>query len=113
MKLVKAYIRYRKTEEVFRALDAKGFGAITLVECEGTGKYTDKEEKHLSNKFPFTDACKVLKLEVLVPDSDVHDVVGTIKENGRTGHPGDGMVLVSPVDEVYKIRNDTSGIESI
>jgi nitrogen regulatory protein P-II 1 len=113
MKLVKAYIRHRKTEEVYRALDAEGFGAVTMVECEGTGKYTDEEKEHLSKKFPFTDVCKVVKLEVLVPDSDVDRIVTAIKENGRTGHAGDGMVLVSPVDEVYKIRNEKTGIESV
>ncbi|MGM0375986.1 MAG: P-II family nitrogen regulator [Bacteroidota bacterium] len=113
MKLVKAYIRHRKTEEVYQALQAEGFGALTLVECEGTGKYTDREEEHLSDKFPFTDAYKVIKVEILVPDSDINKVVKTIKEYGRTGHPGDGMVLVSPVDEVYKIRNEETGIDSV
>jgi nitrogen regulatory protein P-II 1 len=113
MKLIKAYIRHRKVEEVYKALRSEGFGAMTMVECDGTGKYTDSEEKHLSDKYPFADACKVTKLEILVPRSDVKKVVGIIREKGRTGYKGDGMVLVSPVDEVYKIKNDETGIESV
>lgn len=113
MKLIKAYIRHRKIEEVYEALKAEGFGAMTLVECEGTGKYTDSEEKHISEKYPFADACKVTKIELLIPKSDVKKVVGIIREKGRTGYQGDGMILVSPVDEVYKIKNNDSGMQSI
>lgn len=113
MKLIKAYIRYRKVEEVYNTLKSEGFGAMTLVECEGTGKYTDSEERHISDKYPFADACKVIKLEILIPKGDVKKVVDIVREQGRTGYQGDGMVLVSPVDEVYKIKTNDSGVESI
>lgn len=113
MKLIKAYIRHRKVQEVFEALNAEGFGAMTLVECQGTGKYTDSEEKHISDKYPFAAACKVTKIELLIPNSDVKKVVGIIREKGKTGYQRDGMVLVSPVDEVYKIKNNDSGVETI
>lgn len=113
MKLIKAYIRHRKTEEVFLALKTEGFGAVTLVDCEGTGKYTDKEKSHLSEKYPFADSCKVTKLELLVPDSDLEKVVEIIRDNGQTGYQGDGMILVSPVDEVHKIKNHDTGIDAI
>ena len=113
MKLIKAYIRHHKTEEVFLGLKAEGFGAMTMVECEGTGKYTDNEKLHLSEKYPFADSCKVTKLELLVPDSDLEKVADIIREKGRTGHQGDGMILVSKIDEVHKIKNYDSGIEAI
>jgi nitrogen regulatory protein P-II 1 len=49
----------------------------------------------------------------LIPKSDVKKVVGIIREKGRTGYQGDGMVLVSPVDGVYKIKTDESGVHSV
>lgn len=113
MKLIKAYIRHRKVEEVYNALKSEGFGAMTLVECDGTGKYTDSEEWHISEKYPFADACKVTKIEILIPDSDKKKVTAIIREKGRTGYQGDGIILVSPVDEVHKIKNDESGVESV
>jgi len=113
MKLIKAYIRYRKIEEVYKALKSEGFDAMTLVECEGTGKYTDSEEKHISDKYPFADACKVTKIEILIPKSNVKKVVDIIREKGRTGYQGDGMIMISTIDEVHKIKNDDSGIESV
>ncbi|WP_291856967.1 P-II family nitrogen regulator [Marinilabilia sp.] len=113
MRLIKAYIRHIKVEEVYKALKSEGFGAMTLVECEGTGKYTDSEQGHISEKYPFADACKVTKIEILVSQNNVKKVVALIREKGRTGYKGDGMILVSPVDEAYKIKNNDSGIKSI
>lgn len=113
MRLIKAYIRHHKVEEVFNALKSEGFGAMTLVECEGTGKYTDSEEKHISEKYPFAEACKVTKVELLIPGGDVKKVVSIIRGKARTGYQGDGMILVSPIEEVYKIRNEDTGVESV
>lgn len=113
MKLIKAYIRYRKAEEVFKALSTAGHCCMTFVECEGTGKYSDQEKKHISAKYPFTDAYRVIKLEILIDKKDVKNVVELIRQSGRTGYSGDGMILVSPIDNVYKVRTDEEGIKSI
>lgn len=113
MKLIKAYIRYRKTEEVYYALNKAGFCCMTFVECEGTGRYSDHEEEHISEKYPFADAYRVIKLEILVSKENVDQVVEIIRENGRTGYRGDGMILVSPINEVYKVRTDEKGILAV
>ncbi len=113
MKLIKAYIRHRKVEDVFNALSKNGFCCMTMVECEGTGQYSDRENEHISEKYPFADAYRVIKLEVLVDSFSVEQVVGLIRESGRTGYRGDGMIIVSPVDNVYKIRTDEEGIRAI
>ena len=113
MKLIKACIRYRKSEGVYNALKEKGYSSVTFVECEGTGQYSDQEKEHVSEKYPFADAYKVVKLEILAADEHIGKIVGIIKENGRTGYHGGGMIIVSPVDEVYKVRTDDTGILSI
>ena len=110
MKLIKAYIRYRKTEGVYLALKKEGFCCLTFVECEGTGQYSDRETEHISDKYPFASAYKSIKLEILVATEHVNQVVNIIRDNGRTGYRGDGIILVSPVDEVYKVRTDETGI---
>ncbi|MDA3820238.1 MAG: P-II family nitrogen regulator, partial [Candidatus Delongbacteria bacterium] len=108
-----AYIRHRKTEEVHNALKNEGFCCMTFVECEGTGRYSDHEKKHISDKYPFADAYKVIKLEILVDDNHVELLISTIRSSARTGYKGDGMVIVSSVEEVYKIRTDEKGILAI
>ncbi len=113
MKLIKAYIRYRKTEDVFKALRAAGHCCVTLVDCEGTGNYSDQEKEHISEKFPFINAARVIKLELLVAEDQVREVIRIIRKNGRTGYRGDGMIIVSPVENVYKVRTDEVGIQHI
>ena len=113
MKLIKAYIRHRKIDDVFKALSSNGFCCMTMVECEGTGQYSDHERKHISDKYPFAEAYRVIKLEILVSISHVEKVIGLIRKSGRTGYRGDGMIVVSPVDDVYKVRTKESGVMSI
>ena len=113
MKLIKAYIRNRMTKNVYHALKSAGFCCMTFVECEGTGQYSDHEKEHVSDKYPFADAFPVIKLEILVAAQHIDTVISIIRENGRTGYRGDGMIIVSPVDEVYKVRNNENGILAI
>jgi nitrogen regulatory protein P-II 1 len=113
MKLIKAYIRQRKLESVYNALTSSGFFSMTMIECEGTGQYVDHEKVHISAKYPFSEAYKVIKLEILVSGEHVKNVVSIIRQAGRTGYRGDGMILVSPVDNVYKVRTDEEGIPAI
>lgn len=113
MKLIKAYIRHRKVEDVFKTLKNNGFCCMTMVECEGTGQYSDHEQEHVSNKYPFADAYRVIKLEILVAKEVVNKVVGLIRESGRTGYSGDGMIIVSTVEKVFKIRTDDEGVKHI
>jgi nitrogen regulatory protein P-II 1 len=110
MKLIKAYIRHRKTEEVYNALKKEGFCCMTFVECEGTGRYSDHEKEHISDKYPFAEAYRVIKLEILVADEHVSPVIDIVRQNGRTGYSGDGMIIVSPVDNVFKVRTDEEGM---
>ena len=113
MKLIKAYIRHRKVEDVYKTLKENGFCCMTMVECEGTGQYSDHQKEHVSNKYPFADAYRVIKLEVLVDAKVVNTVVKLIRDSGRTGYSGDGMIIVSPVDQVYKIRTNEEGLKYI
>lgn len=113
MKLVLAYIRHRKLEAVFTSLKQEGYCCMTFIECEGTGEYSDHSKEHISEKYSFAAAYRVVKLEVLVNDKDVDNVISIIRASGRTGYSGDGMVFISPVEEVYKIKTDEKGFEII
>ena len=86
---------------------------MTFVECEGTGQYSDHEKEHISDKYPFADAYRVIKLEILAADEHIQQIVSIIKKNGRTGYRGDGMIIISHVDEAYKVRTDETGVLAI
>ena len=83
---------------------------MTFVECEGTGQYSDQEKEHISEKYPFANAYRVIKLEIVTRNEHVQAILDTIRKHGRTGYRGDGIIIVSPVDEVYKVRTDEKGV---
>ena len=87
----------------------EGFCCTSIIECEGTGKYSDPEKEHFSSLYLTEHASKVIKLEIIVLDEHVRKIIDIIKRNGRTGYSGDGMIIVSPVDNVHKIRTDEEG----
>ncbi|MDR8390474.1 P-II family nitrogen regulator [Aliifodinibius sp. S!AR15-10] len=104
MKLIKAYIRLDMFEEVHRALNEEGFTSMTVMEAEGMGSYSDPENRHGSLKFPALHS-KVVKLEMVSEDDHVDAVVKIIHENASTGHKGDGIMVVLPVERSIRVRD--------
>lgn len=112
MKEIKAFIRPRKALEVTKALRAAGFCCMTLTECEGTGKYTDPQESFPSFTFPFMHS-KMVKVEIVCPKKDVAQIVNIIQQHGRTGHTGDGIIYVLDVEQVFRVKNQESGMQAL
>lgn len=104
MKLIKAYIRTNMFESVHRALFEEGYKSMTVMDAEGMGSYSDPKQRHGSLKFP-TLHSKVVKLEMVSEAGHVDDIIRIIHENGSTGHPGDGLVVVLPVERSVRVRD--------
>ncbi|WP_445664474.1 P-II family nitrogen regulator [Fodinibius sp. AD559] len=104
MKLIKAYIRHNMFEPVQRALSNKGYTSMTVMEAEGMGSYSDPKDQHSSLKFPALHS-KVIKLEMVSEANHVDDIIQIIHENGSTGHSGDGLIVVLPVEQSIRVRD--------
>lgn len=104
MKLIKAYIRLNMFETVHRALNKEGYTSMTVMEAEGMGSYSDPDNKHGSLKFPALHS-KVVKLEIASEANHVDTIVQIIQENASTGHPGDGLLVVLPVERSIRVRD--------
>lgn len=102
MREVKAFIRHNMVNEVIKALRDQDFKSVTVTEVEGTGRYTRPDAKP-SLKFPLTHS-KMTKLELVCKREDVTKIVQIISEYGGTGEKGDGLIYVSDVMQVYKVR---------
>jgi nitrogen regulatory protein P-II 1 len=104
MKEIKAFIRPNKIKEVISSLRREGHCCLTVFEGEGTGDYTDPEKEWPSLKLPFLHS-KIFKLEVVCEDSKVEAICDIIRQNGKTGKSGDGLIYVSDVQDTFKIRD--------
>jgi nitrogen regulatory protein P-II 1 len=54
-----------------------------------------------------------VKIEIIVKDDMVHQVIEAISAAAKTGRIGDGKIFVTPVDEVFRIRTGERGEDAI
>ncbi|MEZ4848206.1 MAG: P-II family nitrogen regulator [Bacteroidia bacterium] len=111
MKEIKAFIRPLMANSVCKALKVNGYCCMTLTSCEGMGNYTDPADDHPSLKFPMMHS-KVVKIEMVYPDKDVDAIINIIQKYGKTGHPGDGIIYLSDIQQVFRVKNGQSGKEA-
>ena len=90
-------------DNIIHHLKDAGFENMSISSAEGTGKLQD-EDAFVSQKFSITDS-EVAKLELVVKDEDVDKVVQIISEQGKTLNPGDGLIYVSDVNQIYRVKD--------
>jgi nitrogen regulatory protein P-II 1 len=113
MKEIKAIIQPFRLSAVVDALKAiEGLPGVTVSEVRGFGK----GRARLSTNKIVDDGIDYAiknKLEVVVPDAMVEEVLTTICTHGKTGRPGDGKIFVSSIDEVVNVRTGERGENAI
>ena len=112
MKLVTAVIKPFKLDEVRAALLAFGVQGMTVSESSGYGRQRGHTEVYRGAEYTVELLPKV-RLEVLVDDEDVDDVVDVIVRAARTGKIGDGKVWSVPVETVIRVRTGERGQEAL
>jgi nitrogen regulatory protein PII 1 len=105
MKMIRAFIRPEKEQEVVLALEGAGFPSLTKMPVFGRGK-----QKGLQVGPVHYDELPKTLLMMVVDDEDVPGVVGLIREKAKSGFIGDGKIFVSPVETAYTIRTGESGL---
>jgi nitrogen regulatory protein P-II 1 len=105
MKMVTAIVRPEMFDSVRAALEADGIYGMTVTEVMGRGAQKGIALRFRGKVMPVELIPKV-KIEMVVPDADVDKVIRVIRENGRTGRPGDGRIFVLPVESICRVRTD-------
>jgi nitrogen regulatory protein P-II 1 len=112
MKLVTAVIKPFKLDEVRGALETFGVQGMTVTEASGYGRQKGHTEVYRGAEYT-VDLVPKTRLEVLVDDTDVDDVVDVIVKAAQTGKIGDGKVWVSSVDAVVRVRTGEVGVDAL
>jgi len=112
MKLVIAVIKPFKLDEVRAALLAFGVQGMTVSESSGYGRQRGNTEVYRGAEYTVELLPKV-RLEILVDDEDIDDVVDVIVRAARTGKIGDGKVWSVPVETVIRVRTGERGQEAL
>ena len=112
MKLVTAVVKPFKLDDVKQALKGVGVVGMTVTEVRGFGRQGGHTETYRGTEYQIDFVPKV-RLEVVVDDADVPQVIDTIVAAANTGKIGDGKVWVSPIEELIRIRTGERGSEAI
>lgn len=112
VKKIEAIIKPFKLDEVKDALSQVGVQGMTVTEVKGFGRTGGKKEIYRGSAY-VVDFVPKVKIEVVVPDTLVHDVLQAIEDAAKTGRIGDGKIFVSPIEEAVRIRTSERGEEAI
>ncbi|MGD0320209.1 MAG: P-II family nitrogen regulator [Acidimicrobiales bacterium] len=112
MKLIVAVIKPFKLDEVKEALKTAGVQGMTLTEAQGFGRQRGHTEVYRGAEYE-VDFVPKIRIEVLVDDSQVDEVVDAVVGNAATGKIGDGKVWVVPVDAVVRVRTGERGKDAL
>lgn len=112
MKKIEAIIQPFKLDEVKQALVALGIDGMTISEVRGHGRQKGHKETYRGQEYT-VDLLPKVKLELLVPDRRLEEILNTLTTAARTGKIGDGKVFVFGLDQAVRIRTGEIGPEAI
>lgn len=112
MKCIVAVLKPFKLDEVKEALKSLGIQGMTLTEAQGFGRQRGHTEVYRGAEYE-VDFVPKLRVEILVNDAQVDEVVDAIVANAATGSIGDGKVWVIPVEAAVRVRTGERGDEAL
>jgi nitrogen regulatory protein P-II 1 len=108
MKKIEAIIQPFKLDEVKEALRTIGIDGMTITDVRGHGRQKGHTEVYRGQEYN-ADLLPKVKLEMVVPEGRLEEVLRTLASAARTGKIGDGKIFVYDIAEAVRIRNDDRG----
>ncbi|MDC3111297.1 MAG: P-II family nitrogen regulator [Candidatus Pelagibacterales bacterium] len=112
MKKITAFIKPFKLYDVRKALESINVQGMSVTESRGYGRQKGQSETYRGEEYDIAFLTK-LKIEIATTNELCDKIVETIMKSARTGQIGDGKILVSDLDNVYRIRTGENGIDAV
>ena len=112
MKLVTAIVKPFKIDDVKEALKAAGVQGMTVSEVRGFGRQGGHTETYRGAEYQI-DFVPKSKIELVVDDDTVEQVLDVIASAASTGKIGDGKIWVTNVEQIIRIRTGEHGADAI
>jgi nitrogen regulatory protein P-II 1 len=112
MKKIEAVIKPFKLEDVKDALTGAGITGMTVSDVKGYGRQQGHSELYRGAEY-IVDFLPKIKIDLIVPEAQVNEILTLISDAARTGKIGDGKIFVSAVEKVIRIRTGEEDEEAI
>ena len=113
MKKIEAIIKPFKLSQVKEALHEIGISGMTLIDVKGFGRQRGSTGGMDANDTYDDEFLAKMKLEVIVEDNQVDDVIEAIKSSAYSGKIGDGKIFVSNIEPVIRIRTGEKDSDAV
>ncbi|MHB1485734.1 MAG: P-II family nitrogen regulator [Saccharofermentanales bacterium] len=112
MKKIEMFIRPDKLEDVKEGFDALKINGLSISEVMGCGKQKGWKEYVRGSEVDYK-FLKKIKIETVVTDDQLENVINTVCEKAQTGQVGDGKIFVYDVIDAIRIRTRERGEKAI
>ena len=113
MKKIEAIIKPFILSKVKDSLHELGISGMTVIDVKGFGRQRGSPGGIDSNESYDDEFLAKMKLEVIVEDNQVSDVIESIKSSAYSGKIGDGKIFVSNIEKVIRIRTGEKDSEAV
>jgi nitrogen regulatory protein PII len=112
MKKIEAIIKPFKLDDVKEALNEIGIQGMTISEVKGYGRQKGHKEIYRGAEY-VVDFIPKVKIDIVVDDERLDEVVNKIRESAYTGKIGDGKIFVFPVEGAIRVRTGETGSDAV
>ena len=112
MKMIIAYIKPEKLNDVKQALYSKEVYKMSITNALGCGQQKGYHESYRGVDIE-VNLLKKVRLEIAVNDEFVDITVDTIIAGARTGNIGDGKIFILDMPECIRIKKNKKGNKAI
>ena len=112
MKKIECIVRPHLLEPVKKALQDIGIMGMTVIEVKGFGRQKGHKEIYRGVEYQVEFVPK-MKVEVVIEDDRLQEILQAIVNTARTGKFGDGKIFVSDIADVIRIRTGEHGSEAL
>jgi nitrogen regulatory protein P-II 1 len=112
LKKIEAIIREDKINDVVDALKEIGIMGLNTFEVRGHGRQGGIQLVGRAGTYQVNMLPKI-QVNVVVSDRNLEPAIEAIIKAAQTGSPGDGLIFVTPVEEIIRIRTRERGQDAM
>jgi nitrogen regulatory protein P-II 1 len=111
-KKIEAIIREDALDAVKDALREIGIVGMNVFEIRGHGRQGGVDMSWRGTTYKM-DLLPKIQLNIVLSDHNVEKTVQAITKAARTGKEGDGIIFITPVEDVVRIRTGERGHDAL
>jgi len=109
---IEAIVRPDVLENIKEELAKFGIKGMTVSQVMGCGMQNGRTKVYRGTEYSINLLPKI-KIEIVIADKFINDVVDILTKTARTGEIGDGKIFIYRIEDAVRIRTGEKGEDAI